>query len=347
KADMNGVRWLEYILNNQTLQHRVCMFKNGKKKFFLVQAKLLTIDERYHSVVVFTDVTEIEKLSNLLDNTINSVENLIFVKDNKFRYLECNEAFEKFIGLSRDKLIGKSDYDLFDKDVADFFRKKDKEMLACGEARQNYEWVTYPDGKKVYLLTFKSPLHNRNGQIVGLVGNSADLTEQKRLEKELLSSKQQFEKFMEFIPASIFIKDENSCIVYANTTAKAFFNNKDIIGLKVEDFLSAADIKTANELENKIIEFGKVDEIKEFTNYNNEKKIFRTLGFKIEDENTQKIAAVIVDITKEFHLQEELRKEGKKSQQLGMILENSIDEIYVFAKNNFRFLYINQGAKII
>ena len=85
KTDMNGVRWLEYILNNQTSQHRVCMLKNGKKNFFLVRAKLLKIDEKYNSVVIFTDVTEIEKLSNLLDNTINSVENIIFVKDNKFR----------------------------------------------------------------------------------------------------------------------------------------------------------------------------------------------------------------------------------------------------------------------
>ncbi len=40
-------------------------------------------------------------LSILLNNTLNSVENLIFVKDNEFKYLESNRAFEKFVGISK------------------------------------------------------------------------------------------------------------------------------------------------------------------------------------------------------------------------------------------------------
>ncbi len=140
-----------------------------------------------------TDITEqkgqekkIEDLSLLLNNTLNSFNNLIFVKDNNFRYLECNKAFEKFIGIPREQLLGKDDYALFDKEIADLFRAKDIEMLEDGITKNNYEWVTYPDGKKVYLLTSKSPLHDENNTILGLVGNSIDVTREKALEQEIL-----------------------------------------------------------------------------------------------------------------------------------------------------------------
>ncbi len=138
-----------------------------------------------------------KELEVLLSNTINSVDNMIFVKDNHFRYLECNSAFEKLMGASREELIGKEDYDFVNKDVADAFRSYDTSMLESGETQANYEWVTYPDGRKVYLLTVKAPLRDANGKTIGLVGNSVDLTKEKRLEDELRSSKQEFEKFME------------------------------------------------------------------------------------------------------------------------------------------------------
>ncbi len=141
----------------------------------------------FHTNITKTKMQElkIRELSDLLKNTINSFDNLIFVKDNEFKYMECNEAFENFIGIKRETLLGKTDYDIFDKELADFFRSKDEEMLEKGITQKNYEWVTYPDGSKVYLLTSKSPLHDSDGNIFGLVGNSFDMTREKQLEDQV------------------------------------------------------------------------------------------------------------------------------------------------------------------
>ena len=257
-------------------------------------------------VASYEDRTKEKELEVLLHNTINSVENLIFVKDADFRYLECNGAFENFIGHSKDELIGKDDYDFFDKGLADKFRAKDVEMFNREGSAESLEWTTFSDGREVYLYTILNPLRNEDGKAIGLVGNAVDLTKQKRLEDELRSAKQEFEKFMEYVPASILIKDENLRITYANSKAKSFFNGKDIVGLKAEDLLSAEDIVTVNNIDARILEENSVDEVAEYTYSDNEKRVSRTMGFVIEDEGRNKIGTIIVDITHEHEMKEEL-----------------------------------------
>lgn len=154
---------------------------------------------------------EVEKsvvdLKELYENIIDSVENLIFVKDTAFNYIACNGAFERFVGKSKDEIIGKSDYDIVDKEFADFFRENDKKMLAEKKAKSNFEWVVYPDGSRVYLLTVKSPLINSQGEVIGLVGNSVDLTQQKNTEKLFQESEEKFKLLMKESPSVIEIYD--------------------------------------------------------------------------------------------------------------------------------------------
>jgi PAS domain S-box-containing protein len=74
---------------------------------------------------------------------------------------------------------------LFNNETAEFFRSHDEDMLNNKSGISNFEWVTYPDGKKAYLLTVKSPLFDANNNIIGIVGNSADITLQEQLYQRL------------------------------------------------------------------------------------------------------------------------------------------------------------------
>jgi PAS domain S-box-containing protein len=166
--------------------------KDKNVLIFELNANIVSLDYTDYMLAVLTDITEQKKaedtivyLKELYDSIINSVDNLIFVKDLNFNYITCNRAFEKFVGISKDDLIGKSDYDVFDKEIAVFFRGHDKQMLVEKQSKSNFEWVTYPDGSKSYLLTIKAPLLDSNGDIIGLVGNSTDVTEQERTLKAL------------------------------------------------------------------------------------------------------------------------------------------------------------------
>jgi diguanylate cyclase (GGDEF)-like protein/PAS domain S-box-containing protein len=120
----------------------------------------------------------------LLSSVINLIDDLIFYKDKDFKYIGCNTAFLKLIDKSPEELIGKDDFEIFDHEMAAIFRHNDKLMLAEDKARTNEEWVTYPDGKKVYLLTKKIPF-TYDDKHTGILGISRDITSLEKANQQL------------------------------------------------------------------------------------------------------------------------------------------------------------------
>lgn len=129
---------------------------------------------------------EYQKKQSLLSSLINSIPDLIFYKDKDSIYLGCNRAFEAFAGTREEEIIGKTDYDLFDEDMATLFRSMDIEMMEQECSRKNEEIVTYPGGKKVFLETLKTPYYGPEGSLLGLIGVSRDITERKKREEEII-----------------------------------------------------------------------------------------------------------------------------------------------------------------
>ncbi len=130
-------------------------------------------------------VQELDRQKALVTATINSTTDILFFKDLQGVYLGCNPAFCAFIGRPQEAIVGYTDYDLLPHDVASFFRDQDRQMMNSGLSRTNEEWVTYPDGHRVLLETKKSPLLDQQGQNIGLIGISRDITKRKELEETL------------------------------------------------------------------------------------------------------------------------------------------------------------------
>jgi len=129
----------------------------------------------------------------LLRSLIDSATDLIYFKDCKGIYIGCNKASEKFIGISEGQQVGKSDFDLFEHDMAEYIRHYDRKVLEEGEAVRIEERMASLDGSEVILDTLKAPIYNSNGQLLGLVGISRDITERKRVEEERQALEQQFQ----------------------------------------------------------------------------------------------------------------------------------------------------------
>jgi len=129
---------------------------------------------------------EYQKKESLLRSLLDSLPDLVFYKDENSVYLGCNKAFEDFAGKNMDQLVGLTDFDLFAPEMATLFRNMDLIMMNEKKARRNEERVTYPDGREVDLETLKTPYYDHNGQILGLIGVSRDITDRKRSEAEIL-----------------------------------------------------------------------------------------------------------------------------------------------------------------
>ena len=111
---------------------------------------------------------------------IDSASDLIYIKDRDSVYLCCNKASEKFIGLSESEQIGKTDFDFFDREKAEVIQKLDRQVLAEGKPLRVEEWVTDREGDRVLFDSLKAPYYGPNGEVMGLVGISRDITERKR-----------------------------------------------------------------------------------------------------------------------------------------------------------------------
>jgi len=123
--------------------------------------------------------------ANLLQAVINSVPVPIFFKDAEGRYLGCNRAFEDYIGKSKDELVGKGVFELFDPDLAAVYHKADQALMDA-KGKQIYEaQVEYADGTIRDVMFHKACFHAVTEDINGIVGAILDITDRKKAEAEL------------------------------------------------------------------------------------------------------------------------------------------------------------------
>ena len=135
---------------------------------------------------------------------LDSISIPIFIKDNKGIFTNCNKAYELFMGLSRDEIIGKSVYDIAPKELADKYHGKDQELFAQGTV-QVYESRVTIQGIDRYVRFHKSVYRSLVGEIKGLVGEITDITEQKKAEESLRASEDKNKAILQAIPDAMVI----------------------------------------------------------------------------------------------------------------------------------------------
>ncbi|MCW8445187.1 ATP-binding protein [Fluoribacter gormanii] len=108
----------------------------------------------------------------------------------------------KFINkCDENEILGKTDYEIFGKQTADIYRANDLEVIEKNVELSREERTLLPSGEEVILLSTKRPLLDKSGNIIGILGNTIDITHLKKIESELKRAKEKAE-------AANYAKDE-------------------------------------------------------------------------------------------------------------------------------------------
>ena len=99
----------------------------------------------------------LRKSDDLLNIVVQTIPEFIWLKDVNGVYLSCNKLFERFFGASEAEIIGKTDYDFVDKEIADSFREHDRIAMAAGKPTHNEETIFFADdGHRAFVDTLKT-----------------------------------------------------------------------------------------------------------------------------------------------------------------------------------------------
>jgi PAS domain S-box-containing protein len=120
------------------------------------------------------------EITGILRNT----PSVVYIKDKDGRYTLVNSRYEELFGIRNEEVQGKSDHDIFPKEIADQFRENDMRVFADGHPRQLEERVPQEDGIHIY-LSVKFPLYDEGGSVNRVCGISTDITELKRAQDQL------------------------------------------------------------------------------------------------------------------------------------------------------------------
>lgn len=190
-----------------TEQHEWTYLRKDGGRLLVSLTVTIILDEQGHTtgyLGIAEDITQrkaaerqLLESEELLSSIINTIPNPIFYKDCNGIYTGCNDAFCRYLGFPREKIINSTVYDLAPKKLAESYHQADIDLMQK-KGIQVYETpVRYADNKLHDVLFYKSAMLRKDGSLRGLVGVMLDISELKQAEYELRQKEELFHLLFE------------------------------------------------------------------------------------------------------------------------------------------------------
>ena len=160
------------------------------------------------------------------------LENLpqkIFHKDKNSVYVSCNNNYARDLKIQPDEIIGKTDYDFYNKELAEKYRADDIRIMESGKT-EYIEEKYIQNGQEAVIQTVKTPLEDEKGNTIGILGIFWDITERRQIEEALKESEERYRTIIEYSNDMIWTLDTEGCFLFFNK------RSEEITGFKLEDW---------------------------------------------------------------------------------------------------------------
>jgi len=195
------------------------MWPNGEIRYIQAKAQIFydVSGKPLRMIGTNIDITKekqieqaLRKSESQINTLVNSIPDLVWLKDASGVYLFCNPTFEKFFDIKEADIIGKSDYDFVDKKTADCFRENDRRAMLAGQSSVNEEELTFASGSyHGQFETIKTPMLNEEGKPIGVLGIARDITERKLAERALYESQKRYQELLDGVGEKFIIYSHN------------------------------------------------------------------------------------------------------------------------------------------
>ncbi|MBP9928380.1 MAG: PAS domain-containing protein [Rhodoferax sp.] len=166
-----------------------------EQRWFLLMVTPLEPGRPAGAVVMHIDVSAraraeqaARRSSELLQAVADGTPDAVFVKDIQGRYLLCNGAMSALIGLPVEQMLGRDDLALFDAAEARSLIDDDRVMIATATVQVTEKWLTTVHGRRLFHST-RAPYRDAQGEMIGIIGISRDITEDRLAQQQLHDSK--------------------------------------------------------------------------------------------------------------------------------------------------------------
>ncbi|MFA5055223.1 MAG: PAS domain S-box protein [Dehalococcoidia bacterium] len=289
---------------------------------------------------------ELKKKSDELQLILDAVPALIYFKDNDGKILNMNKATASLATVPKEKLLKKTVFQLMP-DTADKYHRDDMEVITSGKAKMNIEEQVELLDKKIWLKTDKLPMKDEDGNIIGLIGFSVDITERKMAEDALRQSEEKLRVMFDSMTDGVVVTDLNTIVVDVNKEALNLFGYRkdEVIGHNGLEILSLDQQDKAMQEMARSLEGTETSGMQEYS-------LLTRGGSRLDaeisvnklsdvDGNPFGFVTVIRDVTERKKAEEVLKRSEQKYR---LLFESSIDGKAIVDAETNEILLANETA---
>jgi PAS domain S-box-containing protein len=240
----------------KVLDVEICSFFLVKKDNEVDNFVLIVRDITARNEAEQKRITEHELLKTLMDNIPDS----IYFKDDQSRFIMVNKAKAAHSNIVPEQMIGKTDFDFLPGEQAQRILDDENAIMRSGQSIMNkLEHLVYETGTEKWVSVTKIPRYNDEGNIIGTMGISRDVTEWKHTEEEYTRNLELLQTLLDSIPDCVYFQDLQHRFILVNKAMaeRSKARPEAMIGKNDFDFLPKEDAQKIFDENTQVLQTGK------------------------------------------------------------------------------------------